>query len=140
MNWIDVNDKLPDPLKEVLCTNGALFFIGYRDFVLNSRIRIGWHCINTNRYDGQYCYDTGLENFEINVTHWCEIPELLEAQMTENNTISCDYSFCDCNLDYFIREEKPKNGDSITIRIHADYEAELIISGTVKHVISMNQR
>ena len=58
MNWIDVNDKLPDQLKEVLCTNGYLFFIGYY-------VTTGWH---REKDDG------ACEPCE--VFFWCEIPEI----------------------------------------------------------------
>jgi|KBSMisStandDraft_5_1062788.scaffolds.fasta_scaffold63114_5 hypothetical protein len=63
MNWIDVYDKLPESLEEILFTDGDSVYKGYRFRPSNSDFEWdSWYSITETRIEG--------------VTHWMPLPEL----------------------------------------------------------------
>lgn len=68
MNWIDVNDRVPESSNIVLCINECNIFIGYLD---RHTSPMRWHFFDTGLFD-MSCDCAPI----IDVTHWCEIPEL----------------------------------------------------------------
>ena len=71
MKWINVNERLPGEGRIVLCVNERNLFIGYLDRYPSPK---RWQCFDKG------LFDLACDGREIDVTHWCEIPDLPEVK------------------------------------------------------------
>lgn len=69
MEWISVEDRLPEPNTTVLVNdlNGEGVLLAWR---------AEWYSNGQPNGDWQWCFQIqGLEHEEVKIRHWCEYPE-----------------------------------------------------------------